>query len=295
MANRDMDNDTGNALSITLKEVLSSWEEKYLQWRRFSRTRKAFLSGESLQAWSDDARTQNGFMNPWKFDLYESILATAPAILLTKVTDFLVPPPKLTIDPNAFSYGMWLVPEGLKTPVAKLVDPVQQTLTPFLLPLSLMILVVIIVRATLAKEERSIQKNKMIRDAYFYLDGAHGLLPQTLFNVALIFLIILGIRGIEAPLVTVVCVVMMVISFIHEWWMVYKRVPRFLFSVAGHADGKLRKWTLFRKKTAIEKRWKRYRRIIPLGGLLILFLNFFVLQVCIWIIAVALASIQQLV
>ncbi len=288
------DDAPGSSANPFLKKLLEH-EERFLRWRRFARTRSAFIRGEPLHDWPVAIRRERGVMGPWTFDLYESVLAATPAILVLKVLDFLKPPPPGFGAPTAESFFAQAVPRTLREDTASIVPDVTSFLAPFWVPLSLTLFALLAVRAVLPKGNRGAEKALRVRDAYLYHDGAHGLLPQAVLNLSLAAVFALGARGIQSQPVALVALAGVLYFLAYESWRIYKKVPRFLFAVAGFPEGRLRWWRLFRKRTEAEKRWARFRRWMNLGGWALLLLNFFVLTSLTWLIATGLAFVRSLV
>lgn len=56
-----------------------SWFEKITKWKRFRKTRECIKRGEDLFDLSDKELNEFDLMTPFKFNLYETVLAVLPA------------------------------------------------------------------------------------------------------------------------------------------------------------------------------------------------------------------------
>lgn len=200
------------------RQLLSEYEERYLKLRRYFQTRAAYKRGEPLHALSREARSARGYMNPWPFNLYESGMAATPALLVLKIVDFFDPPSQaLSYDDTLSKFWQEVV-----TIRAEYID---DFFAPFYVPLTLSMIVWVVVRGTLERADRTPSKKQVVRDAYLYFDGAHGLLPQALANIAIIVLFILSSRSLELLFVEISCLVVLMLFYFYQIWLQHERIP----------------------------------------------------------------------
>lgn len=267
------------------RQLLSEYEERYLKLRRYFQTRAAYKRGEPLHALSREERSARGYMNPWPFNLYESGMAATPALFVLKIVDFFDPPSR------ASSYDATL--SQFWQEVAAIFPSIDEFFAPLYVPLTLSMIVWVVVRGTLERADRTPSKKQVVRDAYLYFDGAHGLLPQALANIAIIVLLILSSRSLELLFVEIFCFVVLMFFSFYQIWLQHGRIPEFLFTVLGIPDEKCRWWTLFRKKTPAEKRWDRYTWWFYIGGGCVVIGNFVLLQALVLGVAVSLVLLRN--
>jgi hypothetical protein len=147
-----------------LRDIVENFKTKLDEFRKFWRTRERVLTDLSLIDRTPEELRAAGLMTPWKFNLYQSAIAAAPALIVKAVLDFWVPAHK---------------PEGVDAQVSS----VFGWLWPIAIPFIFLILVRMIAWGSIKKMDDSPTKRKRAASAYLYLDGAYSLFPQTLIAV----------------------------------------------------------------------------------------------------------------
>jgi hypothetical protein len=94
-----------------LRDLLEKIKNKSDDFRKFWRTRKHVLSDLSIADQTSEELARSGLMTPWKFNLFQSALAGAPALIVKAVLDYWVPPDRPQgIDAQVNSVFAWLWP-----------------------------------------------------------------------------------------------------------------------------------------------------------------------------------------
>lgn len=126
----------------------------------YLRTRKLIKTGHPLWELSPETLKEKRLQSPWYFNLYESIFASVPAYIAGFFASFF---PTIEKEHLYENFGT-----------------IFNTLYPILPPILLLALAYTAGWSSLRWKDFSMQKAKIARKAYLYLDGAYGLLPQSL-------------------------------------------------------------------------------------------------------------------
>jgi hypothetical protein len=194
--------------------------EKWQALKKFFYTRSVVLRpqfGAEIIATDFDSRQ---IMGPWKFNAFQSAIASAPALVVIGLIHLL-------FETND---------EDVQRRVA---SGTKEALSAFVVPFSLMLAVLIIRRACLDTDDQILETRRRAAKLYLYYDGALGLYSQML--AALAYALWTKIDGIS--IVTVesqqMLAGMLYTLFIAFWiWQLLvsiRSVPRRIFAALGYA------------------------------------------------------------
>ena len=205
----------------------------------FWRTRRATKAGEALYDLTAEQRKSEGLMDPWLFNLQESILALVLAVATVKLFDFV--------------YGDLIQPVEATAPVrqyyAEIFADTQMMLLPFVIPLTLMLTAPTLAWGSLRKNDGTGPKRERATHAYLYIDGAHGFVAQIILMVYISFStwasamsgsdnfddwMDLFPSGSGLYLAVLVLFVLSFYAAVVEFQIVMRRVPLKLFELNGY-------------------------------------------------------------
>jgi hypothetical protein len=230
MRNLNPSSSTPDSPRSIFKEYFS-WIDQFTKWRKFRATRDCIKRGEDLFDLSDDELNQFGLMTPFKFNLYEAILAALPAQVAFKLFDFFLPD-KVQSKEVEFgtSFGRHMARDG-----DKLIDAISLLLFPLLPPLVLLLTAWVASRACLKERDATKLTRERCKRAFYYYNGAYSLMPQTLIALTISFWRETEQRNIDSILVFITFAVLFVIAFPCQLFVVYFKIPNLLFELNGYA------------------------------------------------------------
>jgi len=231
------------------------WKEEFFKelfdLKKFWNTRKAILNGVPLYDWNSNDRQRSGYLNHWTFNIKESVFVSLPAILLTRVLDFLFNDyknkPQDFNSLDEFQKIFYETSQATSQFFSAIAAPAFLTLTVFLLAW-----------CSLKNSDSTPRKRARARSAYLYFDGAYGLYFQLLLSLVS-SLTLWGsnhtaILGEIPPLIYIVLVILFVIGLIGQCIETYIRIPRKLFKVNDYSS---------------RLRWGKYLSTLLLGSWLL--------------------------
>lgn len=271
-------------------DFLRVLREKKKEFGSFWKTKRAVAAGKPLYIYTPEQLAAEELMNPWAFNLAESVFASLPALTVVKILSFFypAPSPEPSILPKNATF--W---QSVFAKAPSYYPQILGWFVPFLVPITLLALSRLFARASLKKSDTTTEKRERARVAYLYLDGACGLLPQLLLafgaNVGLTCLI----NGVPTP--EPIAIVLLLMVVVGSWWGLFisgRTVPRKLFAINGYSDKIPHFW---RRAEADSGPWSKYTVALLLGaptmgwGLLLL------MVVLSWIISIAAAAAKVFV
>lgn len=155
--------------------------------RRFFATKAAAQRDPTLKFLHDE-ESDISFMGPWEFNLHEIFLAGMPAATIVIVCNLLFSVDFSKIPSNEFYWQF------------EMLYKVEALLNPFLIPISTSITGYSFAWFSLNKINRSKEKIAKSFHQYLYMDGAHGLIYQSIMSIFVVFFydpfVIHGVRTI---------------------------------------------------------------------------------------------------
>lgn len=106
-----------------------------------------------------------------------------------------------------------IIPDPSEDKLLRIFDGLFTFVLPFIVPLCLLVLAYTAGWSALRKEDYSKAKSKTSKNAYLYLDGAYGLLPQGITSFSSVTLIELVERGYNGDFLLVINLLYFVCSF----------------------------------------------------------------------------------
>jgi hypothetical protein len=235
---------------VPLRRLLSL-DVGLLDVRAFWRTRKATKAGEALYDLTPEQRESEGFMDPWLFNIQESVLALIPVVGAVKMLDFVYGDAIQALDDAS----------PLRQYYAEIFLDTQLMLFPFVIPLALMLTAPVLAWGSFRKGDATDLKRERATHAYLYIDGAHGFLAQVFAMVGLsvtawasatsgsddvavwaevLTPAFVGVSGLMGLL--------MLIAAAMEFQIVMRRVPAKLFELNGYDPNLPRFFSLWWKR-----------------------------------------------
>jgi len=167
---------------LTYFKELVGWFEKYTKLKKFLVTRKAIREGEVLVDLSADDLKQRDLMGPLSFNVYESTLAGLPSLLITTFVGILFPLVPKVVEPDG---ALSEFQRAFLVEVSNIAPAVVKTLSPFIPPLFLLWSSFVMGWGSVESFDSNRASRRRSRDGFLYLDGAYGLLAQTLLATAI--------------------------------------------------------------------------------------------------------------
>ncbi len=249
---------------------------------KYFRTRRAVLSGASLYDVSEEELKARDLQGPWTFNLTQSTLAAAPTLLLLKVLNFWRPytPP---------------VPQGLSPLGRQTVEYFPSVLgffSPFLVPLSLMLLASVVAFGSLHRKDATRERTSRAKYAYLYFDGALGLIPQFTITLVIALTTWVSVRGMWSPPIGWALGGLGLYGWGYTIYQKFHKEPLLLFTANGYSTVPVHFWTPHHKRPPNVAPWSRYTvAVMILGGILA-----WTLVIVFWMlsygIAIALAAVK---
>jgi len=232
-----------------LTDILPKWKEwtdKVTKAFSFARTRRAIRTGARLWDWPAEDIKSNKFLDPWPFNLYQSVLSALPGIIAVSILSFLgieVNEKLTSADPFA-------------TQVNAFFEKILSYLQPLIIPLSLGIASFGAAWVSLEKLDRSKERMARARRAYLYYDGAYGLWAQAVMSFILTFFYS-PLRD-KLGLAMLVGVILFLVAVTWQRTISGWKIPKALFAINQYEPEYPRRWFWFRADL-ISNRWRRYR------------------------------------
>lgn len=261
------------------------WQEEFfkqiLDLKNFWKTRKAILIGVPLYDWNSSDRQRSGYLNHWSFNIQESVFVSLPAILLTKILDFLYddyktkPPDFSQLDESTRVVSETAYETAYAT---------AQFLSAFAAPAVLTLTAFLLAWCSLKKSDSTPQMRARARSAYLYFDGAYGLYFQLMLSLASSLTIwVFNHDGItEKPiygLIGTVSFILLVVGSIGQSIETYIKIPRKLFKINSYSS---------------RRRWGKYLSALLLGTSLISIGVFVIIFILSFITAIILTFMKML-
>jgi hypothetical protein len=197
--------------------------------RRFWKTRRAVLTGKQVWEIRSTERQSEGYLGPWKFNLFQTAIAGGCAGTLTRILDLVSPAPQPVYSPVLSN------PE-----LDKLFYAAKDFLDPFSIPVLLTVFVFLVGWGSLKGKDSSRQKRERARAAYLYLDAAYGFWSQLSLAV---FWAIASSHLTEKKLGEPTWLVGLFVGV--SIWQLYvsgSKVPKLLFRANGYSNRVTRCW-----------------------------------------------------
>lgn len=142
----------------------------------FVRTRREIHQGEALWDFSHNEIKQNGLMGPWKLNVYESMIAGLLSFIIIQVLGIVKPD---------FFYAPWWMGGWANDPIEKKASLFYSSLA---IPFTFLVLSYAAGEGSLRECDSNKENRRRARRVYLYLDGAYGLLPQTIASTTVVLL-----------------------------------------------------------------------------------------------------------
>jgi len=161
----------------------------------YLKTRKLIRSAFPLWTLNANQIKQKNLLNPLAFNVFESICASAPVSILLWFIENIIPD------------------SSTEDQFVKILEELFSWMSPVIVPLSFLVLAYTAGWSALRKEDYSKAKSKISKNAYLYLDGAYGLLPQAITSFLYVILIELLNRGYSGEFLLVINLLILFCSF----------------------------------------------------------------------------------
>jgi hypothetical protein len=143
------------------------WTAEYTKAKKYFRTRRAVLDGESLFDLTSGELKARDLMGPLSFNWFETTLAALPTQMAAALAWF--------VSGSDVYANLASAETGIfSTVFAK----VSELLVPLIVPVTLFLAASIAARTSLRPQHRSKKAVRRARDAFLYFDGAHWLWPS---------------------------------------------------------------------------------------------------------------------
>ncbi|MDX6500463.1 MAG: hypothetical protein QOG23_3723 [Blastocatellia bacterium] len=224
------------------------------QWKRFRKTRESIQRGKELFNLSDKKLDEIGLLAPFKFNLYELVLATLTAQIAFKIFDFFCPWSQKAEEIELKTvFGKTMARDA-----ARLIDGFYFLLTPLLPPLILFWSAWIVSRASIRDEDLTQLRLWRSKRAYYFYNGAHGLMPQTLMSLGFIFRSRSQEYEVLEPLWTFLVIrSLLFFSLFYQAYVIYFKIPNLLFQLNGYSKKEFR-LTRHRQRQLNPPPYKKY-------------------------------------
>jgi hypothetical protein len=239
------DQQRGTSANPSAGDVLPPYSEAVehvTKLRQYFRTRQRVLAGEHLWDRSKAELQAAQLMEPWRFNVYQSVLSAAPAIVLGVAWGFVGP------EQNAVPKSEFDVDRG-----AEFASTILGLLLPLLAPFSLAITSHAAARGSLERTDITPDALARSRRAYLYLDGALGLWSQML--LASVFWLGWFAFQAKAAWLAVLSAPCFLLAFIFQARVTHRVIPARLFALNGYPSSYPR---FFHLSDPNRKRWSRY-------------------------------------
>jgi hypothetical protein len=211
-----------------------------LRLAKFLRTRRAVLNGDALYHFTDEQLKQRDLMGPLAFNLYETVLAAFPATLLLCLLDWVwnVATTAAVADVTVLGFS-----DAVQSQMAAAASIANKIFAPLLVPGIALALSSVAGWASLRRKDSTPAARRRARDAYLYLDGAHGLVAECLVSL---WLTLNAITFLNAPDLVrsyagtaagIVYVPMAVLCAWHAYGVHWSGIPSELFAINNYRTG----------------------------------------------------------
>jgi hypothetical protein len=212
--------------------------------KSFFATRQAILAGKAIYDFPKAELKASDLMNPWKFNIFQSVIAAGPSLLITSLASYFFPNKD---DPTWTGTTAVIVPWIVKA---------HATLEGLTVPFSLLLAVFVVSWASLHRKDRTRSNRYRIGRIYLYLDGAFGLYSQAfgaLFYTTWLMLERTPLDdALKYPLAGLffVCAAL---TTLWQGWITLRTIPSRTFSAQGYSA------EIGGTDTAEEGPWGKYR------------------------------------
>ncbi|HEY0795244.1 MAG TPA: hypothetical protein VGD64_05640, partial [Acidisarcina sp.] len=224
---------------LTFFKELLGWFDKYSRLKRFMATRRAIRDGQILVDLSSEDLRRLDLMGPLRFNVYESTLAGVPSLLITACVGVLFP-----LEPKAVPFvdAQSDFARAFLIEVSKVTPSVFRTISPFVPPVILLWSSFVMGWASLESFDSNSTTRRRSRNGFLYIDGAYGLLAQTLLATAIGLALIDSEHG-WGPvlfddwwreLLIVLIGVLFLTGFVLQNYLVLVKYPRLQFQLNGY-------------------------------------------------------------
>lgn len=279
------DNTDQSPLQKSLRKPLDFLAE----FRKFWKTKKAVKNGVPLYDWTPFQRKEGGFLGPWSFNIQETVFATLPAIVVVKVLDFLFGKPRIE------TLGFDQLDRRAQV-FAEIVKSTDQFFNAFIAPTLITLLVFLIGWSSLNRKDSNKETRAKARQAYLYLDGAHGLFSQCALAVAFSLLAWVLVRPEiqeRLPLAfTVAWGVLLAYGWLTQMYLTFSKIPKLMFQANGYSGRVRRFW---QKRLSDDPPWNKYQLAVIIGGWPCILVVFVVLTALSRLTAWCLTAVKMLV
>ena len=260
--------------------------------KKFWKTKKAVTTGVPLYDWTPFQRKEEGFLGPWSLNIQETVFATLPALVVVNALDFLFGKPQIQIP------GFDQLDRRTQVFV-ETVTSTNQFFNAFTAPTLITLLVFLIGWGSLKTEDANKETRARARQAYLYLDGAHGLFSQCALAVAFSLLAWVLVRPeirerllFEWGLVTLAWVVLLAFGFLTQMYLTFNKIPKLVFQANGYS-GRVRRFR--QKRLSDDPPWNKYGLALVIGGWPCILVIYVVLTGLSWVTAWFLTAVKMLV
>jgi len=198
-------------------------------------------------------------MGPISFNVYQSTVSAAPAVLIGYVAGILTPHdvPAPDIPSNLSEFAKLWTAESYK-----IAPSVNHVIQPFIVPILLLFTAWCCARGCLHAKDSTPTSRVRCRNAYLYYDGTFGLVPQCLLATAITLGILCGQYDLSPPQQVAafgIIGTLAVIGTVYSRYLSFNKFPKLLFVLNDYSPQRPKWWQLrWRDKPANAAPWNKY-------------------------------------
>jgi len=200
--------------------------------KSYVRTKAAIKNGEPLFERDSKSIREAGHLGSWGCNLYETMLAIIPSIIVVWTLALFVPQGTIDI---TFPSG---IPEHTKmiaTEQLRIMKELKVIVSAMIVPLTLILLAWVASWASLKSTDSTAIKRCKAKHAFLYYDCTHGLAPQALMSLSVSMIVFFKQRSISEPAYWVVIVFVMLLAFGWNYYIFWRKIPKMLFVTNGYS------------------------------------------------------------
>ena len=230
----------------------------------FLRTRRSVIAGLELPRSKEELK-RTGILNPWKFDLTSSVVATAPMAAVLGILSWIWPVPAGA-------------PDSPRAPMEDEALKLFESVLPYTLPFILMVTAPVLAWGSLKRKDMTRDSLRRAEWDYLWLDGSLGFLPQSLIAVSGGLLSFLHLRG-HQDAATISLWVPLLIGLAWQYQVLTVTIPKRLFRLNGYSDKVPKYWGFSNAKSDLGP-WGKYNFASTSVGPLIAIVSMTLLAGC---------------
>lgn len=214
-----------------VQEVINKIKSSFDVCRQFLATKNAVLKGEELYTLDNKEIIDKGYLTPWKFNAFETLMTGAFATVTTKIIQV-----SMQVKPTNEVQDEIIVDERFTA----ILNNVSSWVDPFIIPVLLTSVVFLFAWGSLKGKDSSKEKRRLTRRAYLYFDGAYGLYSQLIlaFGVG-VFSSGLSETLFEdhtSPYLGWGFLLLLLVAFYWQIIISMKKLPKLIFLANGYTD-----------------------------------------------------------